>query len=114
MFERTIPRPDGQGVREGLATYTPHVVDGVVQGFFVHVADVTAMKVLQRQLEAAVQQVRTLEGLLPICMHCKNIRDDGGGWTPVEAYLRVRTEARFSHGVCPDCLTMHYPDADRG
>lgn len=114
VFERTIPRPDGQGVRESLATYTPDVVDGVVRGFFVHVADVTAMKVLQRQLEAAVQQVHTLEGLLPICMHCKKIRDGGAGWTPIEDYLRARTEARFSHGVCPGCFATHYPDLERG
>jgi PAS domain S-box-containing protein len=112
VFERTIPRPDGNGVRESLATYTPDIVEGVVRGFFVHVADVTPMKALQRELQTALQQVRTLEGLLPICMHCKNIRDADGAWTPVEAYLRARTEAKFSHGLCPQCLAEHYPDVD--
>lgn len=109
-FERTIPRPDGGGARESLATYTPDVVDGVVRGFFVHVADVTGMKDLQRQLEAMLAKVRTLEGLLPICMHCKKIRDDAGSWTAVEVYLRARTAANFSHGICPQCLDHHYSD----
>lgn len=109
-FERAIPKPDGPGVRESLATYTPDIVDGEVRGFFVHVADVTTMKTLQRQLEATQQTVRALEGLLPICMHCKQIRDDEGRWTAIEDYLRARTDALFSHGICPTCLQHHYSD----
>lgn len=108
VFERTIPRPDGQGARESLATYTPDIVDGVVRGFYVQVADVTPMKALQRELEAALVKVRTLEGLLPICMHCKKIRDEDGLWTAIEVYLRARTEALFSHGICPECLDIEY------
>ena len=117
VFERTIPAPDGGLPRESLATYTPDIVDGVVHGFFVHVADVTAMKRLQRdyqrvieQLEAALREVRTLRGLLPICMHCKKIRDGEGNWTAVEAYVRARTDATFSHGICPSCVSLHYAD----
>jgi PAS domain S-box-containing protein len=116
VFERSIPQPDGS-VRESLATYTPDIVDGVVHGFFVQVADVTAMKRLQREhqrvigeLEMALREVRTLRGLLPICMHCKKIRDDAGRWTPVEQYVRARTEANFSHGICPDCVERYHPD----
>jgi hypothetical protein len=112
VFERTIPRPDGDGARESLATYTPDIVDGVVRGFFVHVADVTPMKTLQRELQTALQKVRVLEGLLPICMHCKRIRDDAGQWKTVEVYLRARTEAIFSHGICPKCFQHHYPDIE--
>jgi PAS domain S-box-containing protein len=109
VFERTIPGPDGT-VRESLATYTPDVVDGVVKGFFVHVADVTGMKNLERELAAALSEVRTLRGLLPICMHCKRIRDSDDQWTSVESYVRARTHAVFSHGICPQCLVRHYPD----
>lgn len=116
MFERSIPQPNG-AVRESLATYTPDIVDGVVQGFFVQVADVTAMKRLQHEhqrvigeLAVALREVRTLRGLLPICMHCKKIRDDSGSWTPVEFYVRARTEASFSHGICPDCVEHYYPE----
>jgi PAS domain S-box-containing protein len=108
VFERTIPQPGG-GVRESLATYTPHVVAGVVHGFFVHVADVTPLKTLERQLELALHAVRTLRGLLPICMHCKKIRDSHGAWTVLETYLRDRTDADFTHGICPQCMETHYP-----
>ena len=109
VFERTIPGPDGV-IRESLATYTPDIIDGRVAGFFVHVANVTAMKALERELSAALREVRTLRGLLPICMHCKRIRDGDDKWTPLEVYVRARTEAEFSHGICPQCLSVHYPD----
>lgn len=108
-FERAIPRPDGQGTRESLATYTPHFVDGQVHGFVVHVADVTPLKQLQRRLESSLARVQTLEGLLPICMFCKDIRDSGNTWTPVEVYIRARTEALFSHGICPRCRREQFP-----
>lgn len=51
-------------------------------------------------LQAAVKQ---LEGLLPICAYCKKIRDEGGSWVRVETYVEQRTEAQFSHGICPEC-----------
>jgi len=110
VFERTIPRPDGTGARESIATYTPDVQNGVVAGFFVHVAEVTPLKTLQRQLESALAQVRTLEALLPICMYCKKIRDAENRWTPIEDYITRRTATLFSHGMCPTCRRVHHPD----
>lgn len=116
VFERSIPTPSGE-VRESLATYTPDIVDGVVRGLFVHVADVSAMKALEaereqliRRLETALSEVRTLRGLLPICSSCKKIRDQEGRWTPIESYLRVRTDAEFSHGLCPQCIPRFFPE----
>jgi len=58
---------------------------------------------LIHQLQDALAQVKALSGLLPICAQCKMVRDDGGYWSKVEAYIEQRTEARFSHGLCPDC-----------
>jgi len=55
------------------------------------------------QLENARNEIRTLRGLIPICAWCKNIRNDEGCWEQLEAYLRDRTEAKFSHGICPQC-----------
>jgi PAS domain S-box-containing protein len=55
------------------------------------------------ELLAALQQVKTLSGLLPICAWCKKMRDDDGFWMQVEAYLSRHTDARFTHGMCPDC-----------
>lgn len=49
-------------------------------------------------------EVKELSGLLPICAHCKKVRDDNNYWHQVDAYLATRTDARFSHGYCPDCF----------
>lgn len=59
---------------------------------------------LRADLEEALAQIRTLRGLVPICAHCKRIRDDAGEWHCLETYVQDRTHARFSHGVCPQCL----------
>lgn len=56
------------------------------------------------ELQAALEQVKHLQGLLPICSYCKRIRDDGNYWQAVETYISAHSEARFSHGICPDCL----------
>jgi DNA-binding response OmpR family regulator len=53
------------------------------------------------------RQLKSLEGLLPICSYCKQIRDDQQQWRPIERYLSERTESRLSHGVCPDCYAQH-------
>ena len=55
------------------------------------------------ELRAALAEVKTLSGLLPICAACKKIRDDKGYWSQVEVFVTQRTEATFTHGVCPDC-----------
>jgi len=64
-------------------------------------------------LQQALAQIRTLHGLLPICMHCKKIRDDRGNWSPVEVYVHERTDAQFSHALCPHCLATRYPEFAR-
>jgi PAS domain S-box-containing protein len=72
--------------------------------------DTSARKRTEAALQTAVAQINTLHGLLPICMHCKKIRDDRGQWSPVEVYVEKRTDAEFSHSLCPDCLATRYPD----
>lgn len=70
-------------------------------------------KALERktiELEKALSQVNSLSGLLPICSSCKKIRDDSGYWEAVESYISSRSEAQFSHGICPDCMRNLYPD----
>lgn len=62
-------------------------------------------------LEKALAEVNTLMGIIPICSFCKKIRDDEGYWKQVEVYIDQHSEAQFSHGVCPDCLKKHYPEA---
>jgi len=58
---------------------------------------------LDRRVQEAVGELKVLSGLLPICAWCKKIRDDRGYWSRIEAYLSARTEAQFTHGICPDC-----------
>jgi signal transduction protein with GAF and PtsI domain len=62
-------------------------------------------------LAEALNDVRTLQGLLPICAHCHGIRNDEGYWERVEEYLGNRTEAELSHGICPSCFQKRYPEA---
>jgi hypothetical protein len=61
------------------------------------------------ELRTALADVKTLSGLLPICSHCKKIRDDRGYWNRIESYIRERSDAEFTHGICPDCADRYYP-----
>ncbi len=63
-----------------------------------------------KRLQKALDEISTLKGLVPICANCKKIRDDTGYWQEVEHYIAARTEASFSHGICPDCMEELYPD----
>jgi PAS domain S-box-containing protein len=65
------------------------------------------------QLHKALDAIKVLEGVLPTCMHCKMIREDSGSWTQMEAYIARRSQAKFSHGICPQCLALHHPDVYR-
>lgn len=62
------------------------------------------------RLEKAQRELKILRGIIPICASCKKIRNDGGFWEQVEAYLSEHSEAMFSHGICPDCMTKLYPE----
>ena len=57
-----------------------------------------------KELEEAFSQIKTLEGLIPICSYCKKIRDDGNYWQQLEGYLSQHAGAKFTHGICPDCF----------
>jgi len=72
-------------------------------------AALDSQKELNAKLQNALDEVKQLSGLLPICSHCKSIRDDKGYWQRVEFYIANRTDTEFSHGICPECLKKHYP-----
>jgi PAS domain S-box-containing protein len=83
--------------------------------------DITARKQTEaerdqliRDLQSALANVKSLSGLLPICAGCKKIRDDKGYWDQVESYIQKHSEAKFSHGLCPDCIKKWYPDLKEG
>ena len=67
-------------------------------------------KKLVDDLQEALDNIKTLKGLIPICSSCKNIRDDKGFWNEVEVYLGKHTDIEFSHSLCPDCMKKHYPE----
>lgn len=71
-----------------------------------------ALSVTRDELRAALATVQTLEGIIPICMFCKKTRDDAGYWQAVERFIEQRTQAAFSHGICPECMEQRYPDQD--
>ncbi|MBI5216872.1 MAG: PAS domain-containing protein [Ignavibacteriae bacterium] len=67
-------------------------------------------KLLVEELKTALTQIKTLKGLLPICSGCKKIRDDKGYWQQVDQYITSHTDATFTHGMCPDCAKIYFPD----
>jgi len=74
----------------------------------VTVIGITVMLSLARK--RVEDNLKVLEGLLPICSYCKKIRDVDGYWEQIERYIAARSEADFTHGMCPDCGTKHFPD----
>jgi len=76
------------------------------------------LKILQRshqqqmELAKALDEVRELKGLLPLCAGCKKVRDDDGYWQQVEVYIRNHTRAEITHSLCPTCVKLHYPELD--
>jgi DNA-binding response OmpR family regulator len=83
----------------------------------VGVRTVTLERALRRriaELDAALRHVRTLQGLLPICMHCKKIRNEEDVWERLESYLEEHADVEFSHGLCDDCLARVRTGAGAG
>ncbi len=80
--------------------------------------DITALREAEvererliKDLQNALDNVKKLEGMLPICASCKKIKDDKGYWNQLEAYIENRSEALFSHGICPECVERLYGDS---
>ncbi|MFO7890066.1 MAG: two-component regulator propeller domain-containing protein [bacterium] len=67
---------------------------------------------LIQELTSALDNVKTLKGMLPICARCKKVKDDQGYWQQVDEYVRDHSETEFSHGLCPECMKKLYPDYD--
>jgi len=67
---------------------------------------------LIKKLQKALEEIKTLQGIIPICSYCKKIRDDKGAWDIIEAYICKHSEAQFSHGICPECYKIQMEDMD--
>lgn len=84
--------------------------NGTVTGVFGAGRDITARKraeeaqqIMVRELQAALDEVKTLQGLVTVCATCRRVRNDAGSWQQIESYVREHSQAEFSHGLCPDC-----------
>jgi hypothetical protein len=77
-------------------------------------ADLTELRRLNNELQLALDNVKVLTGLLPICANCKKIRDDKGYWEAVDGYFTKHSGVRFTHGICPDCIEKYFPELEPG
>ena len=92
----------------GLAFTMLGAVIGILWGKILQ-ADEEKSKIIV-ELQKALDRVKTLSDLIPICAACKKIRDDQGYWNQIEAYIEAYSEAQFSHGICPECAEKLYPE----
>jgi DNA-binding response OmpR family regulator len=96
------------GSDELLTGFEVGAVDYVTKPF--RIPELLARVHVHVELRRVQQEVHTLRGILPTCAHCKKIRDEQGAWHAIEAYISQRSEAQFSHGICPECIALHFPD----
>jgi PAS domain S-box-containing protein len=115
--ESSRQKKDGTIINVSLTISPTWNTEGEIVGAATIARDISELKQAQHQrerlileLQEALAKVRTLSGLLPICASCKKIRDDKGYWEQIEVYIRDRSEAEFSHGICPECAQKLYPD----
>jgi len=90
-----------------LAGFGAGAVDYVTKPF--QIPELLARVRVHVDLHRAQQELRTLHGILPTCSHCKKIRDEEGAWHAFEVYISRRSEAQFSHGLCPECIPIFFP-----
>ena len=101
-----------EGLKSGADDYVTKPFDAAV----LHARVDVGIRVLElqsklarrvKELEEALANVKRLQGLLPICSYCKRVRNDGNYWQQVDMYIAEHTEAKLSHGFCPDCFEIH-------
>jgi PAS domain S-box-containing protein len=106
-YDKTLKDTDGRTI--GLLAVGQDVTERLQVEAELH--DLNAeLQSRNEAIEAALKQVKTLSGLLPICADCKKIRDDTGYWMQIEVYIRNHSELDFSHGLCPECMQKLYPE----
>ncbi|MDO9578766.1 MAG: hypothetical protein Q7J16_12860, partial [Candidatus Cloacimonadales bacterium] len=114
---RTKIEKELQGYRDNLESLIRERTDELMK-----TNEMLKIEILERQaidedrkklvddLQEAIDNIKTLKGLIPICSSCKNIRDDKGYWNDLGVYISEHSEIEFSHSLCPDCLKKHYPE----
>ena len=95
---------------EYIITSSVFVCIALIIPLWIIIRDFSRLEKTTQRLQGALDNIKTLEGLLPMCANCKNIRDDDGYWQQVEVYIRQHSNAKFSHSICPECAHQLYPD----
>jgi len=98
-----------------LSSYTIHddtFILAIARDMIEHNKAEKEKETLINELQEALKEIKQLSGLLPICSSCKKIRDDQGYWNQIEAFIQTNSDARFSHGICPDCVQSLYGAED--
>ena len=115
--EFTVQTRDGDMCFVEVSSSIVRNSTGRIEGRMASLVDITRRKQLEQEqksliqkLQDALEKIKTLRGLIPICAACKNIRDDQGFWHHVEEYISQHAEVKFSHGICPDCMKKLYPE----
>ena len=89
---------------------TPPEIERAITIAIARFDDMMELRRVNDELQAALNQVETLQGLLPMCANCKSMRDDDGYWQDVETYLQTHTDLELTQGLCPDCTSKLYPE----
>jgi PAS domain S-box-containing protein len=115
--EFVVTRQDGTNFIVEVSASNVTSVSGEIVGRMASFVDITKRKEVEadrekliQKLQDALDKIKILRGIIPICASCKKIRDDKGYWNQIESYIRDHSEAEFSHGICPDCTKKLYPE----
>lgn len=100
----------GEGERRWEEIVATPICDEAGEPVFVveEIRDISVLLKSKEVIEQLGSEVRTLEEILPICSHCRKIRNDDGSWDTLEFYIQEKAPAKFTHGLCPDCAILHY------
>lgn len=120
LIEEPQTTPDGRVITLLTSKVPLRDASGAVSGVLGTYMDITHRKLVEEaldleraRLKRALEDVKTLRGIVPICSKCKRVRDDEGYWNQVEKYVSDHSEAQFSHGICPACARELYPEFER-
>jgi len=115
--EFSVQTEDGRVFTVEVACSNVTISEGTIVGRMASFVDITKHKQLDQEREQLIQRlqdalnkIKVLRGLIPICASCKSIRDDKGFWHKVEEYIRDHSDAQLTHGVCPACARKLYPE----
>jgi PAS domain S-box-containing protein len=117
QMEKRYLHRQGQTVWVLLSVSLVRDAQGHPVHFIAQIQDITARKAAEAErerligeLQKTLAEVKILKGLIPICASCKKVRDDRGFWNQIESYISRHSEAKFSHGICPECTRKLFPD----